>query len=1205
MKLQRLQLEVSNDLEKEVRAEMNRRLLRFAMVMVLAVGLALGSASLTAWARTIVVTNAAQLADCVGDPEGPGANPTANPGDTCLLAPGTYDLVTGTDLDTLEITVPNITIASQGGASVTIITQGVDGNLGDADEPCISIAAVGVTIKGVTISGCGQVGTDEGDAIQLAAAGNENITIGGQEVIIDDSIGQVEDGIAFVGDVDYSNIVIQNTTIRGLADTTAADTSNGIATDAATTPNTIENLQLSGVQVIGVEGDGVSLANDNDIVGLIVQAASPCRFNGNGDDGFFINNGGDLQSFTLNGCEANNNGDDGFDLDTDGDMENWNITNNTANGNGDDGFVVFDGGDLVNTTWTGNTANNNGDDGFDIFPDDNLEDLEFNNNTAQNNGGDGAFFEGDTLDGFSNDGNVLTNNAFDNLDINSGTGDLSNVTIRNDQLNSAGDNCIEIAFDGGTLENVQILGNDLRNCGTDGINIDGDTGDEVDGLVIDDNIITGNGDDGIEVLIDTADVSNVTIGNGNVISNNGSDGIDFNIDTSGDFSNIDVLGNEINSNGGFGARFRTDAGDISEFNFNDNVANNNGNHGFRLFTGDGRISMVNVARNQTNNNGGDGDGVSIEADTAGSDISDVTIEDNDPSGNDRHGVMVDAAGSLNNIVVRNNVNNDNDADNDGDGSGVFLQAGEDINGATIEGNTVNGNNRGIDLQAVENGTNITIDNNTANDNAAEGVFVSIQDTLSGLTITNNNLNGNKVGIHTNVPLGGTSTNVQITKNTIEGNGVLGAQDVGAVINTENTLFQCNLVTRNDIGVDVNRVLGVQVNNNDLILNDQFGLAVATLGVGQVVNAEENFWGTTDGPRGTGLLGTGDRIDDPNKADFQPFKTDSALDEPPCQAAPPTPAQADLSVSVTPAAPTVNAGDPASATVTVANNGPDAANNVQLTIDVTGGATGVSTTTPGCTASGTSVTCTIPSLGAGANFTATVNFTAPGAAGTVTVDANVTSATTDPNSANNSASTNITVQRPTVGADVTTLINRKIATGRLCMAIAVLRNAPGGATGDVTIQNVDLTGSGWTGSAQVVRGPGQLLRDGGVAVVIVRDSACTTTNQADLAFELEFSDGTVMAADLAQAPAVEVKPLSVELRGGLLSVRAQGAQSVKAEVFALNGQKLFEAKGFGGRLTAMALSNGRPLANGVYLVTVTVEKADGTITREVRKLVVVR
>jgi len=168
-------------------------------------------------------------------------------------------------------------------------------------------------------------------------------------------------------------------------------------------------------------------------------------------------------------------------------------------------------------------------------------------------------------------------------------------------------------------------------------------------------------------------------------------------------------------------------------------------------------------------------------------------------------------------------------------------------------------------------------------------------------------------------------------------------------------------------------------------------------------------------------------------------------------------------------------------------------------------------------------------------------------------------------------------------------------------VVLLRNQTGGT---VNVTNIaPSAGSDWDPATfTVLRGLGSYANNR-VIVILIRGGCAGTNLGIDVTI-----DGTVVAlgdSQLASSPTL-VKPLSVELRGGLLSVQAQGAKSVKAEVFSLNGQKLLEAEGFGGRLTTLAVDGtGRPLANGVYLVAVTVEKFDGTITREIRKVVVVR
>lgn len=134
------------------------------------------------------------------------------------------------------------------------------------------------------------------------------------------------------------------------------------------------------------------------------------------------------------------------------------------------------------------------------------------------------------------------------------------------------------------------------------------------------------------------------------------------------------------------------------------------------------------------------------------------------------------------------------------------------------------------------------------------------------------------------------------------------------------------------------------------------------------------------------------------------------------------AQADLQVTKT--GPVTTTGNSTVAyTITVTNNGPDAASNVTLTdiltapfVSLTAPA-GWTCTTPAVGATGT-VTCSIASLADAAVANFTLSVTAPAGPATLTNTASVTSGTADPNSGNNSAtaSTAITVL-PVAQADV--------------------------------------------------------------------------------------------------------------------------------------------------------------------------------------------
>ena len=100
------------------------------------------------------------------------------------------------------------------------------------------------------------------------------------------------------------------------------------------------------------------------------------------------------------------------------------------------------------------------------------------------------------------------------------------------------------------------------------------------------------------------------------------------------------------------------------------------------------------------------------------------------------------------------------------------------------------------------------------------------------------------------------------------------------------------------------------------------------------------------------------------------------------------------------------------TLTVTNNGPDAASSVTVTDTLPGAVTFVSASA-GCSESGGTVTCTAASLANGASVQFTITVTAPGTPGTVFSNTAgvVTAASFDPDTSDNSATAQITAVNP--------------------------------------------------------------------------------------------------------------------------------------------------------------------------------------------------
>jgi uncharacterized repeat protein (TIGR01451 family) len=122
------------------------------------------------------------------------------------------------------------------------------------------------------------------------------------------------------------------------------------------------------------------------------------------------------------------------------------------------------------------------------------------------------------------------------------------------------------------------------------------------------------------------------------------------------------------------------------------------------------------------------------------------------------------------------------------------------------------------------------------------------------------------------------------------------------------------------------------------------------------------------------------------------------------------ATADLSITKTPAPGPYGTGLPLTYTIVVSNGGPSTATGVTVT-DILPAGTTFQSATPGGACSGTTtITCNAGTLANGASATFTLTVTLPSSPGPVTNTASVTAAATtaDPNPANNSASSTITV-----------------------------------------------------------------------------------------------------------------------------------------------------------------------------------------------------
>jgi hypothetical protein len=225
--------------------------------------------------------------------------------------------------------------------------------------------------------------------------------------------------------------------------------------------------------------------------------------------------------------------------------------------------------------------------------------------------------------------------------------------------------------------------------------------------------------------------------------------------------------------------------------------------------------------------------------------------------NNISGIELDNTCAANPTLVQHNLIQNNS--NPGPGSGNGIQVNFGLCKATIDENTFSGDTNSSVFISSGADQQVTVSDNQLVGGSPERIIFGA---VAGGTISGNVSNGStSSGV---VRLFGGNSNIAVTANVLL-NGVRG-------------VFVDNLFSPNS---------GVTVHQNCITGNSTAGLEVATTGVSDTVNAENNWWGAASGPKHNGAgPGTGDNIVDPgNVVTFSPFLT--APTASPCPAPPPT------------------------------------------------------------------------------------------------------------------------------------------------------------------------------------------------------------------------------------------------------------------------------------------------------------------------------
>jgi uncharacterized repeat protein (TIGR01451 family) len=254
----------------------------------------------------------------------------------------------------------------------------------------------------------------------------------------------------------------------------------------------------------------------------------------------------------------------------------------------------------------------------------------------------------------------------------------------------------------------------------------------------------------------------------------------------------------------------------------------------------------------------------------------------------------------------------------------------------------------VDGLAIQLPGSLLFNGNTV-DGPAQSLLIGLGDTISGGPFVTS---GVKLAA-------AAATDVQIVGNRLE-NGQVGLQFMSDDYTTLAALVSCNVITNQSlVGVGIQASTdptpdfggGTRLSPGLNSLHDN-ALNMDNLDPDEV-KAENNYWGTSN------PTAVDTSID--GNVDFTPFLTAEPVG---CNLIAPTESDLSLIKTVTSTGP-YQAGDEISYTLTVTNNGPATATNVEITDPIPFGTEFVSASA-GCTASLVTITCTRPTLANGSS-----------------------------------------------------------------------------------------------------------------------------------------------------------------------------------------------------------------------------------------------
>jgi hypothetical protein len=799
-----------------------------------------------AFARELRVTTAGDLVNCasgVALAAGPDAGQVSAPGDTCVVLPGTY--VVGANID---VSLQNLTIRSAIGANATIVN--------------LNNFAVRIQRDGVTIGG---PKADQGITfINGAFAGA--ILIGPPA-----NIPNAGDPATPVGQAD-ENITIQYNIIRN----------NGGPGIVVLPPTSVELFKIFANTIRDNNGPGIAFLNggavgrrgqDRNVV--IEQNFFEANF---GPNIVFGNVGSVEQTAILNNTINRSLAGSGIHFANAGEVRDSLIVGNLVQFNTFFGIVFFNTGRVDNMLIKDNTGptldqgiTRNLAGGIYFFaPVTELRDVTIEGNNINSNQG-GPF--------------ILGNGIFTFV-----PGDIESLALTNNNIRQNCGNGVLKLF-GGDLVRSTFDSNKVFNNGF-GIGAGCPGVGPRWGLIalntinnIQDNKFAGNefrenSASGTLLFTTNGDISRLSWTNDKFIKNS-IRGLSVFAAATGDIADLSASGIEVSENQagpGTGADIRTWTGDLETFSFDNSKFNNNGGLGLRIISlgappNRGDIDSVKISNSVFNFNGtrapvGLGSGVLLAAES----VRNVDVSSVVATNNNDHGFSATASRDLSLFKFDGSEFSNNDRNVDTIGNGIDISVNESASDISITNSKANSNNSGIKITAQDRiGRNYTIENNPEiNNNRDAGIDLFSGRDLDGVSVANNGLRGNAIGVRLDVHDRG--TRITLNKNKIIGNNGVG---VGVLLNSTGVTITENSIRNNATGVEARKVRDNKINKNNIARNEKFGVDATALSPGDVIDATNNWWGEPSGPKhATNPGGIGDRVTD--KVNFKPFLTEPAF-----------------------------------------------------------------------------------------------------------------------------------------------------------------------------------------------------------------------------------------------------------------------------------------------------------------------------------------